>query len=261
MNDSLLHSTLRELRAHVVSVPAAVAFCGVTFVLTIMGPFGSGELLRAVPRFAYWFVIVTTTYCAGFVINSVLPRVLSRRFSKPFIIVLAAVATGVAVSVIVALMNGLTLGYWPQIADWPAIFGNIFAIAFVIAVMFEVLTPAIRVQSGEIAQTPPIFDRLPFDLRAPLIALSVEDHYVRVHTTKGSEMILMRLGDAIREVGQTRGLQVHRSHWIARDAVSAVARKGDGAVLTMTNGVTIPVSRSNMANIKDAGLLPASRNG
>jgi hypothetical protein len=37
------------------------------------------------------------------------------------------------------------------------------------------------------------------------VALSVEDHYVRVRTTRGEEMILMRLSDAIRETAPETG--------------------------------------------------------
>ena len=88
------------------------------------------------------------------------------------------------------------------------------------------------------------------------MALTVQDHYVNIRTTNGSELVLMRLADAIREVGDTKGLQVHRSHWIAVDQVTAASRKGDGAVLSMTQGDDIPVSRANVAKIREAGLLP-----
>ncbi len=84
----------------------------------------------------------------------------------------------------------------------------------------------------------------------------MEDHYVRIRTTKDEDMILMRLADAIKEVGATSGLQVHRSHWVSLDQVTAATRKGDGALLNMSSGPDIPVSRANVAAIKEAGLLP-----
>jgi DNA-binding LytR/AlgR family response regulator len=70
-------------------------------------------------------------------------------------------------------------------------------------------------------------------------------------------MILMRLADAIKEVGQTAGLQVHRSHWVAAAAVTSAKRTGDRAILTMSHGADIPVSRTYIPAIKEAGLLPA----
>ena len=51
------------------------------------------------------------------------------------------------------------------------------------------------------------------------IALQGEDHYVRIHTALGSELVLMRLGDAIQELDGLEGERVHRSWWVARRAV------------------------------------------
>ena len=66
----------------------------------------------------------------------------------------------------------------------------------------------------------------------------------------------MRLADAIAETGDTAGLQVHRSHWVALDQVRGVRREGDRAILSMAHGPDIPASRSNIAALKEAGLLP-----
>ena len=106
------------------------------------------------------------------------------------------------------------------------------------------------------AVQPTILDRIPLDKRGPLVALSVEDHYVRVQTVKGEELILMRLSDAIKEVGMILGAKVHRSHWVAFEHVTAARREADRAILTLTTGRDIPVSRANLAKIKEAGLLP-----
>nr|WP_255552328.1 LytTR family DNA-binding domain-containing protein [Maritimibacter dapengensis] len=101
-----------------------------------------------------------------------------------------------------------------------------------------------------------ILDRLPIEKRGPLISLSVQDHYVEVATTKGTELVLLRLSDAMAEVGDTPGLQVHRSHWIATGAVKSARRDGARAILTMADGRDIPVSRTYLPAIKEAGLLP-----
>jgi hypothetical protein len=60
-------------------------------------------------------------------------------------------------------------------------------------------------------------------------------------TEKEEEMGLMRLADAMREVGDTRGAPVHRVHWVAFDQVRAARREGD---------------RTNLPKVKEAGLLP-----
>nr|WP_301270752.1 MULTISPECIES: LytTR family DNA-binding domain-containing protein [unclassified Roseobacter] len=127
----------------------------------------------------------------------------------------------------------------------------------IITFVFDVADRQTRsVPPDDEAPPAPLLDRLPLEKRGPLVALSVEDHYVRVRTTKGEEMVLMRLTDAIREVGATAGLQVHRSHWVALDAVRSARREGDRAILTMSHGGDIPVSRSRLADAKSARLLP-----
>lgn len=101
-------------------------------------------------------------------------------------------------------------------------------------------------------------DRLPPKLRgARLIAVQAEDHYLRLHTDRGSDLILMRLADALAELEGLEGAQTHRSWWVARDAVVSVAR-GDGrAALTLTGGpereLTAPVSRRYARALREAG--------
>ena len=46
-------------------------------------------------------------------------------------------------------------------------------------------------------------------------SLSMQDHFVRVTTDRGSAMVLIRFSDAVRELAGHSGAQVHRSHWVA----------------------------------------------
>ena len=69
-----------------------------------------------------------------------------------------------------------------------------------------------------------------------------EDHYLRLHTSLGQELILMRLSDAVAELEGVEGAQVHRSWWVARAAI-AQARRGEGrATLTLKDGSTVSYS-------------------
>lgn len=99
-------------------------------------------------------------------------------------------------------------------------------------------------------------ERLPPRFRAAEIhAVSAEDHYLRVHTSVGEAMILMRLTDAIRELAALEGMQTHRSWWVARQGLAGTAR-GDGKVtLKLKSGAEAPVSRTYLRAVKDAGWL------
>lgn len=98
------------------------------------------------------------------------------------------------------------------------------------------------------------FDRLPPKLKGAAIrAVESEDHYLRVHTDRGSDLILMRLSDALAELEGLEGAQTHRSWWVARDAVRDV-RRGDGrATLTLDGGLEAPVSRRYARALREAG--------
>jgi hypothetical protein len=86
------------------------------------------------------------------------------------------------------------------------------------------------------------------------ICLQMEDHYVRVHTAKGSHLVLMRLSDAIGRVG-AEGLQVHRSWWVAKRAVETAIVDGRNVRLRLVNGLEAPVARTAVAKVREAGLL------
>lgn len=252
MNDTAPHLTLREWRAHMANPARLAGLLGAAAILTLMGPFNTAEVMRFVPRLAYWVVLVVACYSVGYVANQIGTKRLSPDASFATRLVVCALLTGVGVFAVVYTLTGLAIGHWATGMDLGLLALNVFVISTIITGVFLMIDQTEQATT----QPAPILDRLAFDKRGPLVALSVEDHYVRVRTTKGEDMLLMRLADAIREVGDTAGLHVHRSHWIATNQVSAAARNGDGAILTMTTGPDIPVSRANIAKIKEAGLLP-----
>lgn len=88
-----------------------------------------------------------------------------------------------------------------------------------------------------------------------IIALGVEDHYVRVHSTERTEMLLLRLSDAIKEIEPLDGMQVHRSWWVARDAILASKRDGRNLRLSLSGGLEVPVSRAYVTKLKQTGWI------
>ncbi|MFN3558744.1 MAG: LytTR family DNA-binding domain-containing protein [Brevundimonas sp.] len=97
-------------------------------------------------------------------------------------------------------------------------------------------------------------DRLPPKLRGATIrAVQSEDHYLRLHTDRGSDLILMRLSDALSELDGLEGAQTHRSWWVARHAVRSVSRGEGRATLTLDDGLEVPVSRRYARALREAG--------
>ena len=88
---------------------------------------------------------------------------------------------------------------------------------------------------------------------ARLIAIEAEDHYVRVHTDAGSELVQMRFSDAVEELAQAHGYRLHRSWWAPADAIEAVRWNRGTGEARLAGGVIAPVSRSCAAVLKEAG--------
>jgi hypothetical protein len=104
------------------------------------------------------------------------------------------------------------------------------------------------------APPPKFLARLPDKLQgAELYAVEAEDHYLRLHTSKGRDLILMRLGDAIDELEGLEGAQTHRSWWVARAAVTSTERLDGRAVLTLKDGAEAPVSRGFAKALRSSG--------
>jgi len=113
-----------------------------------------------------------------------------------------------------------------------------------------------RSGEGVLSPTLQFLERLPKKYHAAkLYAVSSEDHYVQVHTSHGTELILMRLSDVVKELSDVDGLQTHRSWWVAREGIVESVRKNGKYGLVLKSGVTAPVSRSFSKTVRDANYI------
>jgi hypothetical protein len=95
---------------------------------------------------------------------------------------------------------------------------------------------------------------MPAALRgAELFAIESEDHYLRLHTDRGSALILMPLSEAVGRLEGMDGMRTHRSWWVARSAVVGASRGNGRAQLTLKNGLLAPVSRTYAPGLRGAG--------
>lgn len=97
--------------------------------------------------------------------------------------------------------------------------------------------------------------RLPLQLGTQLICFSMEDHYLKVYTKRGDHMMLMRMKDALMELENYPGMQVHRSWWVALDAIKQVKKQSRKATLILDNEMEVPVSQKYLPQLKKHGLL------
>jgi len=143
----------------------------------------------------------------------------------------------------VAINMPFVLGYrWERASS---------ALAFPVRIEPEVNQPMPAGPPATVA--PPYFESLiPSERRGDVISLKADLHYMTVSTTKGRTMILYAIGDAIGELPASSGIQTHRSYWVSLHHCRGLERKGRNARLKMSDGSTIPVSRSRLNDVKRA---------
>ncbi|GBQ29127.1 response regulator receiver protein [Gluconacetobacter sacchari DSM 12717] len=90
-----------------------------------------------------------------------------------------------------------------------------------------------------------------------VIALQMEDHYVRIHTSAGSQLVHMTLTEAIEALGPANGLKTHRSWWVARHAVERIEGTPRSMRLQLRGGLAAPVARGAVTLLRDAGWIDA----
>jgi hypothetical protein len=114
-----------------------------------------------------------------------------------------------------------------------------------------------RPAAGGPSSRPRLYQRLGPGFQGDILALESEDHYVRVHGAGQSELLFIRLRDAIAEMDGHPGEHIHRSWWVARDAVADVSGNGRNREIRLVNGLRAPVARDSVDRLRRAGFLPA----
>ena len=251
-----LQFAMRETQAMIRRPGVRVVLLAIGLVLGLAGPFDTQDAMRLLPRLAYWIAVTVITFLTGSFVGELLGRhLLKRKVPRQGVVVLIGLGIGVTVFLEIMALNWALFGLSPATPGyaWP-LAGNALLVSVIVAWVLDYLGTDQPEAVAE-AWPPALLARLSLEKRGPLMALSVSDHYVEVRTRAGCELVLMRLSDAIGETQPEPGLQVHRSHWVALKAVKSAHREGARAILTLTDGHNIPVSRTYLTAVKDAGLL------
>lgn len=267
---------MRERIAHLgarLGAPLAVGL-----VLGVIGPFGTFDLMPTGRRLVYWLSVVSANWILADLIVRRMDAQVGDRLPVPRVVVplLGALAAAVPATGVVALANALSGIGWP--GNVPVLYGQVLVLLAAISLaaytwedMQERLSDVhdrirqdaatTRTSPSGAEAWPPVRDgltlfsaRLPSPLTEHLLCLEMQDHYLLVHTTGASTMILCRMEDAAREL-ETEGLRVHRSWWVAHAAVQAAERDGQRLALRLSDGRLVPVGRTYRAAVKAAGWI------
>ncbi len=244
---------------------ATAALC-LGLLLAAVGPYGTFGQAPLSERLVYWIGVVLIAFVVYRPACSV-----GERLARS---VQLAPASGWAAAVVLASFP-ITLfvwlasfrhtpSLWPSFSEYVQFYWSVILIgAGLMLVVWLVRQsiagpPAAPVELTAAAPSaaaaplrPQLLDRLPPQLGDELIALETEDHYVRVHTGRGNDLLLIRMRDAVAETAGIEGAQVHRCWWIARAAVTGIERRDRRLTIKLSNGLEVPISRERN------GALPA----
>ena len=221
-------------------------------VMAVLGPFGSSER-TPFERMVYWQGCMVGGGVIGILIDEGV-----RRLSDRFWVRVSAVSVLMTppVTVLVWFMNhglaGTRLTWENLISPWFEVFVVCFS-----AILVRQLVWARPVIVAAVTDVDPAAAfRLRLSARrreAELIAVEAEDHYLRVHTDAGEELITARFGDALNELAAVKGFRTHRSWWVAAGAIQDVRWLRGRGEARLKCGLVVPISRNQAAPLKAAG--------
>ncbi len=237
-------------------------------VLAFLGPFGTYAMPSGL-RIAYWVIFGVIGY-ALYRPMAVITHRLRDIISFPIwaVELLGCMMAAVPFSFLVAFMIAGMQWDWTMIMrHYGLLYVQCTALGFGIYLLMRIIFD--RFENDETIMQDireehigpsrsALHERLPVGFPDRIDALQSEDHYVHVyaHDECGDhkEMILIRLSDAINLL-DADGFQTHRSWWIARHAATHYKRDGRKHYFVMDNGQEIPISKTYIASIKQAGVI------
>lgn len=240
---------------------------GAAILLTLVGAFGTGD--RPLPlRLAFWTVVMEVGALAGMGASAALQQ-WGRLASRP-VAEWAVMSVLIAIPLTLVTMGAVAAFGMPLAGggDAPSMFAAALAVSSAVTAVAYLATrsPAAadhgagpkQAEGHDPSTTQPapprLLERLPAHARlTDVLALQSEDHYVRVHQAESSHLVLVRLADAISEMAPVPGARTHRSWWVARAAVRETRTADGRGELTLSSGLTVPVSRTELPSLRRLG--------
>ena len=227
-------------------------------LMGFLGPFGS-EHIPVVKAYVYWMICMV----GGGLLGVVADEFLSRRMTGVWrrVAVVSLLITPLVTLLVLTTQNVL-MG---QPFGWPHYMRLLWQVWPILLAVMAVRALVWRRQPTRIETRTIIAPPLPeaeaaFRRRlsakrrsARLIAIEAHDHYLKVHTDAGEELITLRFADALEDLAQAHGWRVHRSWWVAADAVEGVQWRRGAGEAHLAGGLKAPVSRTYSAVLKQAG--------
>lgn len=221
-------------------------------VLAALGPFGSYLNGGIGSRLFYW---VTVTLLGMVLYGAAVLGAMRLAGRSGAVRWGAVVLLALAVSVPEAVLSrALAFWLWPVLGRLQPALANWYGQTATMGVL-SALGGYWLLRRGAGGRAVPAPPTLPQEkLKGDVLALQMEDHYVRIHRAGSSELLLMPLSRAIEGVAG-EGMRTHRSWWVALRAVALAEGTPRAMRLHLTNGLVVPVAWSAVIHLREAGWI------
>jgi len=250
-----VHLTLREMKALILAPHLLAIWLAAAGTATLASPFGTDQM-PVLMRGIYWLVAIGL---AVFLSN----LIITWSYETPRLSRLPELARELLGALIFSVVYaGLLVAFGKLFFSRDGFPGYALMLVYVMPICVAItgIVHLMRGSKVDASAPPPegparFLKRINPTLGTRLIRLSMQDHYVEVVTCKGNQLILMRFADALEELEGIEGWRIHRSHWVAEVGLAALKRDGGKAIIITSDGAELPVSRTYLPALRDAGVI------
>lgn len=256
-SDTAASAPRSRLRRWMIDLGVLVA---IGLLMGFLGPFGSDRAPDGL-RYAYWMFCMVGGGLIAIAGDQLLGRFVKTTWLR---VLVGSVVFTPPVSLLVLYAAHVVMDNrfdWQGFLNLPhQVWPILLAVLVVHALTWR--RPETKVETRTVI-TPPLPEseaafrkRLSAKRRfATIYAVQAHDHYLKVHTDAGEEMLTLRMTDALDDLKLAHGWQVHRSWWVAASAIEGGRWNRTSGELTLANGMAVPVSKTYRPILKDAGWL------
>lgn len=232
----------------------------------LAGPFGTFDSMSFGMRALYWPLVTTSSILLGYLAYAITRMMVGKTEDLKSHVIAGALGT-LFIATDVFMLSQLVspdrdvgepylhfLG-WVGFVFLAVILGRVMFLKAISSEISEQILPTIKIEPHnplpEAVDGPRILDRLPKTEHGMVMRLSANDHFVHIVTEAGEHPVRMRLRDAISEMDGIAGSLLHRSHWVAHEAITQQDKAEGKVQIVLKNGDRIPVSRNYRSVVDD----------
>jgi len=254
----VLEGWVNEAVVNPLVVNGLVAAC-LTLLFTVSDAFETGHLAMS-HQITLWLTFSALLVSQLYFLH----KALLAKLSSSFLFRVLAIGLAVAATVLLMTIELHLFKYTPLLLKQPDPFLEFLAFIakpVVAASALVLMSQLIPIQQQINAHQKKALQALkqssnPEELSSIAKAFTVQhvhahDHYLEVSCVERRFFLRGRMKDAIEVLVEADGLQIHRSHWVARQAIQRTVRAGRDIKLVLADGTEVPVARSRTHLLND----------